>query len=170
MVGVDRLVRWKRLALSVASMAVVSSIGEERASASVTFPPILAEKLGMDCVPNCLPCHTGVVGTADNQRFDGIKGEIERVALNTVTSDEIFAAALDQVLEEKPSLDSDGDNIQDIDEIKAAADPYGSDTPLCERPLYGCFASQVAPTLPPRLGALALGLGVAASLLLRRRR
>jgi hypothetical protein len=165
----NKVVRWTRRLVGVGSFLAGLMLGEGRAAASQTFPPILAEKLGMDCVPNCLPCHTEAEGTSDNQRFDGIKGELERIAAGNVGSDEIVAAALDQLLLEQPSLDSDGDGTQDIAELSAAENPYGGPA-LCDRPLYGCFASHVSPTLPTRLGALALSLGVASALLVRRRR
>jgi hypothetical protein len=165
----NNVVRWTRRLVGVGSFLAGLMLGEGRAGASQTFPPILAEKLGMDCVPNCLPCHTEAEGTSDNQRFDGIKGELERIASGNVGSDAIVAAALDQLLLEQPSLDSDGDGTQDIADLNAAENPYGGPA-LCDRPLYGCFASHVSPTLPTRLGALALALGVAGVLLVRRRR
>jgi hypothetical protein len=169
MVGANGVVRWPHRLVGTVSFVAGLLVGEGRAGASQTFPPILAEKLGMDCVPNCLPCHTKAEGTSDNQRFDGIKGELERIASGNVGSDEIVAAALDQLLLEQPSLDSDGDGTQDIAELRAAENPYGGPA-LCDRPLYGCFASHVSPTVPTRLGALALALGVAGVLLVRRRR
>lgn len=168
MAGEYRAVRWRRLTTTLATLAAAFSIGEGRAEASETFPPILAEKLGMDCVPNCLPCHLQPVGTAENQRGDGIKAELERLAGNMVTSDLIVSAALDELLKENKFIDSDADGTSDLEELSDGQNPYGG-LALCERPLYGCFASHVTTTMPTRLGALGMALGVMGGLLWRRR-
>lgn len=161
---------WRR-GLAGSALVVAVSMSAGHAHASETFPPILAEKLGMPCVPNCLPCHLGPVGTAANQRFDGVKGEIERLANNDVREEDTLRAALDVIVMNRANLDfdSDGDEKQDLDELSDGENPYGGAS-LCETPSYGCFASHVAPELPTRFTALCLALTVAGALWWRRRR
>jgi len=159
-----------RCLLTVGACAVGVMVATRHAGASETFPPILAEKLGMPCVPNCLPCHSAAVGTAANQRFDGVKGEIERLASNDVSAERTLRAALNILLtDETLNLDSDGDGKQDLAELSAGDNPYGGES-LCERPRYGCSALHVAPAPPAPFTAFAFALSVAGALWWRRRR
>src|SRR5687768_3710036 len=119
------LAQWNRRITGMLGLLFGLTIAEGSAHASKTFPPILAEKLQMECIPNCLPCHLAAEGTSDNQRADGIKMLIEDKAAGDVSSDAILAAALDAVLADAPQVDSDGDTTPDIVELKNGDNPYG---------------------------------------------
>jgi hypothetical protein len=163
--------RWARAAaLSLAGYALLATCARD-AAARDTFPAVLKEKLGMECVPSCLPCHKAVPGTKMNLRTDGLRLAIFNVA-EQVPNAAVLATVLDTILAGGPEVqpgDSDGDGTPDLEELKAGDNPYGGG-PLCvgAGPQYGCGAS-LAPSAPTRLGAFAFALAFTAALLRRRR-
>ncbi len=160
--------RWPgSLALAAASFALLS-MAARTVAAREEFPPVLKDKLGMDCSPSCLPCHTEVPGLRANLREDGLAFVLLQNRVKTVAS---LEAALDEMLKPggkiAPPGDSDGDVTPDLIELAAGENPYGG-ADLCLLK-YGCGAS-IAPKAPTRLGAFAFALAFTAALLRRRRR
>jgi hypothetical protein len=113
----------------------------ELARAVPDFPREIQRDLSLDYEPPCYVCHvkdkTGV-GTAQtpfalSMRANGLDAN-DRTSLTTALQ------ALEQA-----QIDSDGDGVDDIAELKADTDP-NSDTPgsLSERPgpIWGCSAAQ----------------------------
>lgn len=94
--------------------------------ASPTFPPAIAEHLGLACEPDCTTCHTrpsGGLGTA-RQPF----GAAMQGAHLTAGQPQKIAAALDELAAERS--DVDGDGVTDIDELRALTDPNAEGEPL----------------------------------------
>ena len=144
------------LAATLASASATST-----ASASTVFPPEIATHLGVSCTPQCTVCHqtlAGGAGTATTPFASGMKAR--GLASGNLAS---LDTALDQIAADK--YDSNGDGVNDVDELKKCADPNaGVDLPPA--PGYGCAAARG--TSGRSAVALALaGLGLA---LARRRR
>jgi hypothetical protein len=156
------------LILAGASFALLSGAARS-AAAREEFPAVLADKLNMNCVPSCLPCHTEVPGLRANLRENGLALVLLENRVKTVAS---LEATLDEMLKPggkiAPPGDSDGDVTPDLVELAAGQNPYGG-ADLCLLK-YGCGASSIAPSAPARLGAFAFALAVTAALLRRRRR
>ena len=137
-------------------------LGATSARATPTFPGVIQKELGLSSTPQCAVCHQGgqtAVGTVTTPFGAALRGK-GLVFYN----DASLRTALGALAAE--NVDSDGDGMSDVEELKADRDPNkndatgGIDTGLPPEPFYGCAAAPGAP------GALVLlGLG-----LLRRRR
>jgi len=127
------------------------------AFASDTYPPYIANKYGIDPIPEqCSLCHTG--GITGKGTVNTPFGKTARAHGLTDSNEMLLGTVLDAM--DAEHTDSDGDGVSDIDELKAGTDPNLSGD---EQPVptlrFGCGA-QVMPEL-------LLGAGL---LLLRRRR
>jgi len=109
------------IALALATVAT-------RASATPNFPPAIEQDLGLSYMPDCSLCHTdgdqGGLGTVNtpfgvNMRARGL------VAYDTTS----LQTALDEMASEQ--VDSAGDCLDDIDELKAGNDPNAPPTASC---------------------------------------
>jgi hypothetical protein len=168
-----------RMLLPTFALVLVS----RAASATPNFPPAIEQTLTASAAPDCGLCHAdgdqggkGTVTTpfGKNMRARGLV-EFDVGSLN---------AALAQM--ESDHVDSIGDCLDDIDELKAGHDPNVADppstcsddagaaaaspteTPPPDSPTYGC-AAQVAPARSPHVPIFLLSF-VAACIALRRRR
>lgn len=181
MVGVlGLIVRSSQRLLGCALVFAWSATVSSEVLASENFPAHLAEKLGMDCVPSCYPCHTSNPGRAETLRGAGSFIDTLRVVgrLDTVNSPVLpgvptsLDAALDFVATVMPPLDSDMDGTPDLKELKDGTDVNGGDQSPCDGPEYGCGLLSVAQPAPngEPLPWLGLALGVALYGVVRRRR
>jgi uncharacterized protein (TIGR03382 family) len=101
------------------------------ASATPSFPEVVAGHLELSTPPECSLCHNGTPGTGTvttpfgtSMRSRGARA-YDEAAIHT---------ALDALAAEKKDSDSDG--TADIDELKAGGDPNGSAGTVT--PEYGC--------------------------------
>jgi len=114
------------------------------ASASPTYPGQLQKDLGMPCAPPCTFCHrdqNGGLYTVDKPFGLSMYG----AGLRGQSPDGLRAA--ETTLESaNPPIDSDGDGVPDIQELKDGTDPNSSaNGNVCnEGPAYGCGA-HIAP-------------------------
>lgn len=164
------------LALSLALPASVSRV----AAATPNFPPAIQQNLALSAAPDCSICHTdgdqggkGTVNTPFGKNMRS-RGLVE-FDVNSLTT------ALGQMDSEK--VNSAGDCLDDIDELKAERNPNlpdpagtcddaGAPTPetvSSESPRYGCFGA-VAPLRSRPNGLLGLGIVMAIVVAARSRR
>ena len=123
------------------------------AMASTNYPVVVQSHLSLSAPPrqSCGLCHTNGVtgsGTVNTPVGKALK------ARGMVSGNEgSLRAALDALA--RDGVDSDGDGVPDIEELKAGTDPNvaGTDTTSTATPKYGCGAEAV-----PGLEALALGV------------
>ena len=124
------------------------------AAANPKYPAIVYNELGLDVAPACTLCHRdnlGGLGTVEkpfglelmDRGLSGTNGESELPGL------------LDDM--ETDDVDSDGDGVGDIAELKDGTDPNVAGSTLSP-PKYGCLstASGAAPTALLALAALGL--------------
>ena len=128
-----------------------------RAEATPNFPPFIHQQLGLAADPDCSLCHTdgdqGGLGTV-NTPFGRNMRERGLVAFDTNS----LKNALDQMAAEH--VDSIGDCLDDIDELKAGRSPNVPDPPgtcpdggapmtateTATGPSYGCEAAPAPAT------------------------
>jgi hypothetical protein len=168
---------------------VMVGLAPRAAHATANFPPAIQSHLQLAAAPDCSICHNdgdqGGKGTATQPFALNMKARgLVEFDTGTLTS------ALDKMAADK--VDSTGDCLDDIDELKAGHDPNDPDppgfcgdagleagapvsgggpngeTPPPESPTYGCVG-QVAPTRSPGPPIFLLWF-VAASIVIRRRR
>ena len=144
------------------------SLAAVGARASGNYPGDIADHLGGPA-PACTLCHAspggggpGVTAVASAMAAEGLTGGANTTAM---------LAAIDAL--DAAGTDSDGDEVSDVDELRAGTDPNvagstggGGDTPPAPAYGFGCAASPVS-TDAPLLAALAV---FAVAGLARRRR
>ncbi len=154
-----------RRALARASVLGLALWGASPAWATGEYPDVLQSTLSLPSYPSCALCHQGpqAVGTVVTPFGMSLRAR-GLVSFNN--------AALRSALEklEADKVDSDGDGVPDIEELKTGRDPNraeatgGDGEPILEEvlpePTYGCG---VAP------GGLSLGLAGLLLVLQRRR-
>jgi len=148
-----------RKLLLLAATAAVSLLGSAPAFASVAFPLVLQSELKLASAPACTLCHRndqGGVGT--------VIRPFGRTMMTQFGLSSGNVAALRAAISgsDAAKLDSDGDGVSDIDELRMGTDPNvgvsgmesGPDVPL---PQTGCA---VNPSLPrsPASGVAALSV------------
>jgi len=152
-----------------AALVLASGVRIATAHASSSFPGAIKEHLALSTAPDCALCHrdgvtneeTATTPFARSMRTRGMVGNDATAALT---------AAVDQMVRDK--VDSDGDGVVDIDELKAGTDPNVSQkgdggTDQVPKPEYGCSA---APGSHPRSIAAASLVAAAVAVALRKRR
>jgi hypothetical protein len=133
------------------------------AAASTSYLVVVQRHLALGAPPrqSCALCHTnGVTGVGT---VNTPIGKALRARGLVSGNDGSLTAALDALA--KDGVDSDGDGVPDVEELKAGTDPNvaGTDTGASPAtPKYGCGAE-----VAPGLEALALGVWLVFS---RRRR
>lgn len=137
------------------------------ALAKPEFVEPLQEATDAPCLPQCNICHSSVSGGGEPvqpfvESLESVAGEVE--------SEEAIRWAVAQL--EQQNIDSDGDGVGDIEEIRQGDDPnYAGDALICQ-PEVGCGA-HIAPTTthsPWRLNATLASLALLVGVRLRRRR
>ena len=107
--------------------------------ASAQFPGTIKTKYSLAAEPPCAICHTnGITGIGTvNTPF----GTAMRMHGLVAGSDASLNTALDAMA--AANVDSDGDGVTDVDELKAGHDPnvFGP-VPLQVEPAYGCASAR----------------------------
>jgi hypothetical protein len=142
-----------RATLRLAALALgLAAIAPAAAQAKPRFPAIIRSHLGLDYDPPCRLCHIhGTTGAGSVSTPFG-----NSMLAHGMTGDEsTIVPALDALAAD--AVDSDGDGIPDITELKADTDPNTpADVSLVSSdPKYGCSIGAGAPS-----GTLAGGIGV----------
>ena len=126
------------------------------AAANTPYPGIVYNELGLDVAPQCTLCHRdnqGGLGTVEKPF--GL--ELMSRGLTGTNGDDVLPGILDDMANEDPPSDVDGDGVGDIEELQDGTDPNVAGSTLSP-PKYGCLntASGTAPTA--LLALMALGL------------
>jgi Bacterial TSP3 repeat len=132
------------------------------ASASPSYSRVLQSSLELPCEPSCTLCHTSPAGgfATANTKF-GIN--MRRVFHAACCDGELMRTIAEQL--EVSGLDSDGDGLTDVDELRATTDPNSAEIEAelaCEAPpdggcaLTGAGRKQGGGALIVLLGLLAL--------------
>lgn len=134
------------------------------AKASPTFPDEIQQHLGLSYSPACSLCHAGgVTGFGTVTTPFGKAMRARGLTAGSITS---LDAALDQMAADR--VDSNGDGVTDIEELKAGTDPNANAPGAAPPPEFGCSAAGGHAQPGWRTGWMTLA--AAAIALLRRRR
>jgi hypothetical protein len=158
----------KRSLRSALAFAVL--LAPAPALAYETFPGAMQEKLGMQCPPSCLLCHTRIEGGKGHVKDseDSFVGNLRRVGRAEpnrilITGDDAdqFKLLLDKYATEPcfpgtPPCSSDGDPTSDIEELRANTDPDSLRGELPDCVQYGCGA-HIAPQASAHVGSSSAG-------------
>jgi hypothetical protein len=145
-----------------AALASVLLFAPRAAFGRAEFPDRLQEATHAPCVPQCSICHESVQGggPADQPFAKSLR------RMGKLEGPDAIKYAVDQL--EQQNVDSDGDGVGDIAEIRAGKDPnYARDALIC-LPDVGCGA-HVSREAPSDGLSVVLALGVALALVLTRR-
>jgi MYXO-CTERM domain-containing protein len=124
------------------------------AAANPKYPAIVYNELGLDVAPACTLCHRdnlGGLGTVEKPF--GLE-LMDRGLTATNGADEL-PGLLDDM--ETDEVDSDGDGVGDIAELKDGTDPNVAGSTLSP-PKYGCLSTTSGTVPAALLALLALGL------------
>jgi len=132
--------RWL-VSLSVA--AALAVFGSAPALASITFPPVIQSELSLAKAPECTLCHKSDVG--------GVGTVIRPFGRTMMTQFGLSSGNLGALRAglsgaDSAQLDSDGDGISDIDELRMGSDPN-----------VGASGVEAAPEVPLPQTGCALG-------------
>jgi len=120
--------------LIVVSVGVAMGLASPSALASEIFPGTIQQHLSLTYSPPCSLCHAGGVtgfGTVTTP-FGAAMRARGLVARDTNS----LASALDKMAAE--GVDSNGDGVTDIDELKAGTDPNAGAPGAVPPPEFGC--------------------------------
>jgi hypothetical protein len=178
----------KSLVVPVFLLGTFAALFAEEASASPTYPRVVASTLGMECEPQCVLCHQTVPGRAGNasQSFAlELRGrglgpqdpESLRVILGELLDESKAAGAGGAAGASGTSSasDSDSDGQTDLEELTASPprDPNGRANEICAASIeYGCEVSRHSSFAAPKASSLAFVFAfvVFGAFSLRRRR
>ena len=153
---------------AVLALAAVALIARS-ANASPVFPPEIQNHLSLSYQPSCATCHlNGVTGFGTVTTPFGVSMRSRGLVASSTAS---LDTALDALAAEMK--DSDGDGVDDINELKADTDPNvaGGSAGSALTPKYGCGGGDLMfPARPSAIAGLIGSLGVAGLALLARRR
>ncbi len=152
------------LALGVGVFAWVGTV-----HASSDYPAVIRDSLGMECTPQCIICHKDNGGGPGNLRNTGFVRAMADQGVFGRTPERI-PQALQAIENTMPEIDSDGDGLGDIQELRVSRNPSEPDTTndegdVCSNEVrYGCGArmeprSPLDGTAGLLAGLAALGLG-----------
>jgi hypothetical protein len=146
------------------------------AHANGLYPAMVQQALNVPCPLQCTLCHNTTNGGPGDIRKPGFGNSLELNFDLSGSQTGTLAPALQAAEAAMPPLDTDGDGVPDITELRAGEDPnVANGPPLCgsgsdQGPTYGCV--RVAPTgsvdgvaTIAGIGTLLIGLSV-----LRRKR
>ena len=140
--------------------------------ASEEYPPVVAETLGMDCVPACTLCHNDLVGGKGTVRLD-VGGssfglEVIGAGVRDKAPDRLPGAIMTI---ETSGVDTDLDMMPDVEELRAGRDPNepGEGNVCGGGPTYGCGA-RIARGRNFDISGISAAIGVALALALAARR
>lgn len=137
--------------------------------ASENYTIEIQNKYGIDYPPqSCSLCHTGgITGAGTVNTLFGTALRMRGLVSGNVNA---LTTALDTL--EADGVDSDGDDVTDIDELKAGTDPNRRDATVTDGGTTGGGGGTDVPNLQLGIGcnAAAPGLLLGAALLLSRRR
>jgi hypothetical protein len=165
----------RSLSTKIALLALTAAFGLARAAqASPSYPEEIEAALGMSCPPPCTICHdtqAGGVGTARTKFAAAMidKGLTKQDPARIRPALDALEAAGASPDAGPGGVDSDGDGVGDVEELRQDRDPNGPG--LVCGPRYGCGA-RVEPRGHTDATALAAASAIAAALLVlgRRRR
>jgi hypothetical protein len=127
------------------------------AAATPNFPPVIQQILSAPASPACSLCHVGGVtqrGTV-NTAFGAAMRQRGLVAYEEAA----LRSALDQM--QRDAVDSNGNGVTDIEELKAGKDPNAGAANV-DPPQYGCVGYIARGSVGAReIGLLGLALTVA---------
>jgi MYXO-CTERM domain-containing protein len=129
------------------------------AAANPKYPAIVYNELGLDVAPACTLCHRdnlGGLGTVEKP----VGLELLDRGLTATNGADVLPGLLEEL--ETDEVDSDGDGVGDVAELRDGTDPNVAGSTLSP-PKYGCLST--APNAAP-----AALLALAALGLVRRRR
>jgi hypothetical protein len=134
-------------------LILLCSLLATAAWASPTFPSVIHTHLALSADPACALCHTnGITGFGTVTTPFGLTVHLTYGAQSE--NEPSLIAALNKMAD--AGVDSDGDGVSDIAELKAGTDPNVSSTsttPTLGGLKYGCGAD-VVPSLAAVLGVL----------------
>jgi hypothetical protein len=137
---------------------VLASLISTPAFASATFPPTIQADLGLASPPPCTLCHRNDLGGAGTVVSPFGRTLVNHFGLTSTNTDGLKGALAG---DDAQHLDSDGDGVPDIDELRAGSDPnlgLPGQAPPIDVPLpeTGCTFAVHAPA--DRVPALVLVL------------
>lgn len=137
------------------------------AAASPSYPEAVAEALNLSCAPRCTLCHAepqGGIGTLRDDSFGSALADIGDLLDREPSK---VAGAIAAV--ERAGVDSDGDGVSDVAELRANRDPTVPGEGVLCGPRYGCGA-HIAPERARVTSSapVAVLLGLLGALTLRR--
>ncbi len=160
--------RFRSLSAALSLQALLALLAPSAAFASPTYPPTIQAQLGLAQAPDCTLCHRDDVGGIGTVVRPFGRTMVERFGLTGGSTTAALRAALEG--DDAEHVDSDGDGIADIDELRAGTNPnvgasgveVAPDVPL---PETGCAFAGASAT-----GGTALLMLVGVGLVLARRR